>query len=194
MQIIVTTKNNPGNKITHQTSESNASWAKDNILPQEIISKGNPIPKKLSVDSVAIADAILLTTINIIADMKLGIKCLLNMYKNFPPIILADNIYSLFLICLTSLLTIFAILIQLTHPITIDIDIGVLSPIIDWIKIINRIDGILNTISIAFIIKLSIALIDIPLMLPYTIPINVDIIVENIPINNDILPPYQMFE
>ena len=66
------TKNIPGISIIHHLFESNASSDKDNILPQETISIGKPIPKKLSVDSVPIAAPMFVTTMNIIDATKFG--------------------------------------------------------------------------------------------------------------------------
>ena len=75
-------------------------------------------------------------------------------------------IYSLFLSCLTSVRTSFAILHQLVTPITIDIDIIFDAPRIACRKIIIKSDGMLRIISVIRIIIVSIKSEAIPLIEP----------------------------
>ena len=49
------TKNVPGIRMIHQLPLSSAFSARDSMLPQEITSKGSPMPIKLKVDSKPMA-------------------------------------------------------------------------------------------------------------------------------------------
>ena len=77
MQIRVITKNNPGIRSIHQAPVSIALCERDIRLPQEIISVGSPRPIKLNVASIAMALPMFVTIINMMADMKFGIRCFL---------------------------------------------------------------------------------------------------------------------
>ena len=61
--------------IIHQSPESNERCEASNKLPQETASTGNPMPRKLSVASDAIAEPMLLTMRNAMEEKKLGSKC-----------------------------------------------------------------------------------------------------------------------
>lgn len=99
--------------MIHQAFVINALSDNDNRLPQEITSRGSPMPIKLNVDSVTIAERIFITTINMIAEIKLGPRCLTRICKNDPPIHFEATMYSLLRSCRTSVRTTFAILHQL---------------------------------------------------------------------------------
>lgn len=96
--------------------------ARDSILPQEITSSGNPMPRKLSVDSATIAERTFITTINIIDDTKFGARCFHKMCQKLPPMHFAAITYSLLRSCRTSVRIIFAIPNQLVSPMTMDIE------------------------------------------------------------------------
>ena len=89
IQVSVAIRNAPGTMITHQVFMTSALLARDNMLPQEITSTGNPRPKKLKVDSVVIVLPTAETTTNMIAGIKFGSKCVLKIYMNRPPQLLA---------------------------------------------------------------------------------------------------------
>ena len=74
IQTSVTIKKAPGKRIIHHAPDSNALSASVSILPQEIISRGSPIPMKLKVDSDKIALRTFITTINMIEEIKLGAR------------------------------------------------------------------------------------------------------------------------
>ena len=114
----VTTKKTPGTRIIHQELVISAFSANESILPHEITSNGSPIPIKLSVDSDMIALLTFIITINMIEETKFGVRCFQRIWKKLPPIHLEAMTYSLFRICLTSVRTTFAILVQLVIPIT----------------------------------------------------------------------------
>ena len=80
--------------------------------------------------------------------------------------LLAASMYSLFFICLTSVLTILDIFIQLVIPITMDIDTGFEFPSIACTNIIINIEGILSMISVNLIIASSTSSDAEPLILP----------------------------
>ena len=69
------TRNAPGMIMIHQLSVSNAFSDRLSILPQEMISKGRPIPKKLRVDSEPMALRTFITTMNMMDAIKLGARC-----------------------------------------------------------------------------------------------------------------------
>jgi len=73
--ISVTTRNTPGTRIIHHAPVRSAFSESESMLPQEIISSGKPIPIKLRVDSDTIALLMLITTINMMEDIKFGAKC-----------------------------------------------------------------------------------------------------------------------
>ena len=64
--------------MIHQAFVSIASSDSESILPHVITSTGRPIPIKLSVDSATIALLMFITTINIIEEIKFGVKCFHN--------------------------------------------------------------------------------------------------------------------
>lgn len=70
----VVTRNKPGNITTHQVSRSRALFAKDNILPQEIVVTGSPNPRKLSVDSMIMQELIDETNTNMMAETRFGTR------------------------------------------------------------------------------------------------------------------------
>lgn len=133
--------------MIHQAFVINALSDNDNRLPQEITSSGSPMPIKLNVDSVTMAERIFITTINMIAEIKFGPRCRMRIWKNDPPIHFEATMYSLLRSCRTSVRTTFAILHQLVIPMTKAIDKVVGSPKTAWIKITSRMDGIVKTIS-----------------------------------------------
>lgn len=61
--------------MIHQELVISAFSERDNILPQEIISSGSPIPIKLRVDSEMIALLTFIITINMIEEIKFGARC-----------------------------------------------------------------------------------------------------------------------
>ena len=61
--------------MIHQALADSAFSDRESILPQEITSRGRPIPIKLSVDSAAIALRMFMTAINIIDGRKFGARC-----------------------------------------------------------------------------------------------------------------------
>ena len=61
--------------IIHQDPVSSAFSASDSMLPQDTVSRGSPMPMKLSVDSATIALLTFMTTINWIAGRKFGVRC-----------------------------------------------------------------------------------------------------------------------
>ncbi len=65
----------PGIRIIHQAPDKKASSAKDSILPQVMIWAGKPIPIKLRVASATIALRKFITTINMIEEIRPGVKC-----------------------------------------------------------------------------------------------------------------------
>ena len=75
MHSSVATRNTPGMTMIHQLLVIRAFSAKDSILPQEMISKGRPMPKKLRVDSEPMALRTFMTTMNMMEAMKLGARC-----------------------------------------------------------------------------------------------------------------------
>ena len=113
----VTTRKTPGSRIIHQAPVSSAFSDSDSILPHEITSSGSPIPMKLNVDSSTIALRIFMTTINMIDEAKLGVRCFHKTCQKLPPIHLAAMTYPLFRICFTSVRTTLAIPGQLVIPI-----------------------------------------------------------------------------
>lgn len=70
----VRTRKKPGIRMIHQELVNRAFSDKESILPQEIISRGRPRPIKLRVDSATMALRIFITTINIMEEMKLGVR------------------------------------------------------------------------------------------------------------------------
>lgn len=60
--------------MIHQELVRRAFSDKESILPQEMVSMGSPIPMKLKVDSAMIALRMFITTINMMEDIKLGVK------------------------------------------------------------------------------------------------------------------------
>lgn len=60
--------------MNHQELVRRAFSDKESILPQEMVSMGSPIPMKLKVDSAMIALRMFITTINMMEDIKLGVK------------------------------------------------------------------------------------------------------------------------
>ena len=60
--------------MIHQEFVINAFSESESMLPQEMISIGRPIPRKLNVDSAIIALLMFITTINIIDETKFGSK------------------------------------------------------------------------------------------------------------------------
>ena len=72
--------------MTHHALVSNARLAKESMVPQEITSTDRPNPKKLSVDSISMADPIEDTTINIMGDQILGHRWQRRIYNGPAPI------------------------------------------------------------------------------------------------------------
>ena len=68
-------KKRPGIKIIHHACITKAFWASASILPHEIVSIGRPSPRKLSVDSSAIAVRTLKIIIKKIQGTKFGARC-----------------------------------------------------------------------------------------------------------------------
>ena len=62
--------------MIHHVPPSRERSDNDSILPHEMISSGSPIPIKLSVDSAAMAFRIFMTIINMMEEIKLGVRCL----------------------------------------------------------------------------------------------------------------------
>ena len=61
--------------MIHHEPVSSAFSDKESMLPQEMISRGRPMPMKLKVDSETIALRTFITTMNIIEEKKFGTKC-----------------------------------------------------------------------------------------------------------------------
>ena len=72
MQTNVVISTSPGMMMIHQQLVSSTSWDMDKRLPQDTVVRGSPRPRKLRVDSVIMAWPILVTTMNMIDDTKLG--------------------------------------------------------------------------------------------------------------------------
>ncbi len=122
MQKSVTTKNKPGNKITHHVFKSKARLERASMLPRESSSGGRPSTKKLSVASIAILTLTEEITMNITAEMILGIKCLRIIQKKEAPVCREYTIYSLLRIWRISALTIRAKANQLVMPIITEME------------------------------------------------------------------------
>ena len=71
--------------MIHHAPRFSACWERVSMLPQEIISSGRPMPRKLRVDSAAMAVDTLMTTINRIEDTKLGARCRHSTRWKLPP-------------------------------------------------------------------------------------------------------------
>ena len=61
--------------MIHHEPVSSAFSDKESMLPQEMISRGRPMPMKLKVDSETIALRTFITTMNMIDDTKFGARC-----------------------------------------------------------------------------------------------------------------------
>ena len=107
---------------------------------------------------------------------------------------LAAITYSLFLICFTSVRTIFAIGAHPVSPITTDILTTFAFPRTACSKMTSKSSGILKKISVNLISAASTLSGAHPLTAPNTIATIVDISVAKTPINREILPPYQIME
>ena len=99
-----------------------------------------------------------------------------------------------FLADVTSVLTTFAILVQLVTPITNDRLSTFAFPRIACRKITKSRLGMLSKISVILISNISSHSGARPLTVPKIIAIPVDIIVATNPINNDCRPPYHIME
>ena len=152
--------------MIHQALVISAFSARDSILPQEITSSGNPMPRKLSVDSATIAERTFITTINMIDDTKFGARCFHKMCQKLPPMHFAAITYSLLRSCRTSVRIIFAIPNQLVSPMTMDIKPIVAFPIMACRKIISSRFGMLKIISVKRISNVSTFSPAIPLIAP----------------------------
>ena len=117
MHMSVAVRKRPGMRMIHHDFVISALSAFESMLPHEICSNGSPIPMKLKVDSAMIALLIFMTTINMIDEAKLGVRCFHKTCRKLPPIHLAAMTYPLFRICFTSVRTTLAILGQLVIPI-----------------------------------------------------------------------------
>ena len=117
MHMSVAVRKRPGMRMIHHDFVISALSAFESMLPHEICSNGNPIPMKLKVDSAMIALLIFMTTINMIDEAKLGVRCFHKTCQKLPPIHLAAMTYPLFRICFTSVRTTLAIPGQLVIPI-----------------------------------------------------------------------------
>ena len=102
MHMSVAVRKRPGMRMIHHDFVISALSAIESMLPHEICSSGRPIPMKLKVDSAMIALLIFMTTINMIDEAKLGVRCFHKTCQKLPPIHLAAMTYPLFRICLTS--------------------------------------------------------------------------------------------
>jgi hypothetical protein len=87
--------NKPGITITHQVFIRSARFARESILPHDIISSGSPRPRKLSVDSIVIHELTLEITTNIIAGIIFGRRWAKTRCRNEEPIAFAASTYSL---------------------------------------------------------------------------------------------------
>ena len=67
-------RNNPGIRMIHQARVIRALSDSESRLPQEITSRGSPIPIKLSVDSATIAARTFIITINMMDEIKFGAR------------------------------------------------------------------------------------------------------------------------
>ncbi len=65
--------------MIHQELDNRAFCERDIMLPQEMISMGRPIPRKLKVASVPIAALTFVTIMNMVEDIKLGNRCFRSM-------------------------------------------------------------------------------------------------------------------
>ncbi len=141
--------------MIHQELDESAFSARDSILPHVITSTGRPIPIKLRVDSATIPLRTFITAINIMAGIKAGIRCFRSTCRKPPPIHFDAMTYSLFLSCRTSLLTIFAILIQLVIPVAKEILSTLASPSAACSMTTDKSPGTLSSISARRIISAS---------------------------------------
>ena len=89
MHMSVAVRKRPGMRMIHHDFVISALSAFESMLPHEICSNGNPIPMKLKVDSAMIALLIFMTTINMIDEAKLGVRCFHKTCQKLPPIHLA---------------------------------------------------------------------------------------------------------
>lgn len=194
MHISVVTRKTPGIRIIHQEFVSRAFSERDKTLPQETVSTGSPIPIKLRVDSAAMAFRIFITTINIMEETKLGVRCRHSTWKKPPPIHLEARMYSLFRICRTSVRTIFAMLVQLVMPITRERLRTLAFPRMACVRISIKRLGTLSSISVSRMKSASSHAGAMPLADPRITAIAVEIKVETKPINREIRPPYQIME
>ena len=81
-------RKSPGMRMIHHDFVISALSAFESMLPHEICSNGRPIPMKPKVDSAMIALLIFMTTINMIDEAKLGVRCFHKHAKSFLPYIL----------------------------------------------------------------------------------------------------------
>lgn len=79
------TRNTPGITMIHHAPRFSACWDSVSILPQEMTSSGSPMPRKLRVDSAAMAVDTLITTMNRMDDRKLGARCRHSTRPKPPP-------------------------------------------------------------------------------------------------------------
>ena len=181
-------------RMIHHDFVISALSAFESMRPREICSNGNPIPMKLKVDSAMIALLIFMTTINMIDEAKLGVRCFHKTCQKLPPIHLAAMTYPLFRICFTSVRTTLAIPGQLVIPIINEILKMLAFPKTACNKITSSRFGILKKISVKRISSESTHSGAHPLTEPKTIASTVEISVASTPINSDIRPPYQIME
>ena len=113
-------RNAPGIRMIHQLPVISAFSDRDSMLPQEMISSGSPMPRKLRVDSLTMALRTFMTTMNMMEARKLGARCRRRMWKNPPPMHRDATTYSLVRSCRTSVRTTLAMLAQLVTPMTTD--------------------------------------------------------------------------
>ena len=83
MHMSMAVRKRPGMRMIHHDFVISALSAFESMLPHEICSSGRPIPMKLKVDSAMIALLIFMTTINMIDEAKLGVRCFHTFGSNF---------------------------------------------------------------------------------------------------------------
>ena len=92
MHTRVVTRTSPGIRIIHQQPESSTFWDMDMRLPQDTVVRGSPSPRKLKVDSVSMACPMLVTTMNMMEEIKLGTRWRSSSYQNGASMVLAARI------------------------------------------------------------------------------------------------------
>ena len=179
-------------RITHQLPVIRARSERDSMLPQETVSMGSPMPRKLNVDSATMAERTFITTMNMMEERKFGARCCPRMWAKRPPMAREAITYSLPRSCRASVRTTFAMEYQEVRPMITAMDTGVATPQMACRNSTVSSSGTLSNISVRRIMALSTPGEETPLTAPYTTAMAVEIKVERKPMNSDTRPPCQM--